>query len=511
MTRFWKKPGASAAFVNEKIALENMPHEVSAISSSVNSAIGETKSNLDSVIKKALSTVREKKISASGIAEASFKKLENAIDRLKVDIAGYKAEIKKLPLGDREISIVEGKLARAEKKLDMWEDIRVSRFEAKERLSDEIRTINKYITLPEKDPAQVAKLLEADPNFKQLLGDDLNDYMKLTSEYAGLRNSVYRSKSPNMADDRKFFEEYLHMKDLKKQGNETAGFWFANVDNKKKLDQLIFDKDKYRKLGLIEDPEKIRETLSKMQRTDAAVALGLPAAALTGIAYAYFTWADDNVKEIQYKSETLVDKLNNLEVSGAGENVLLDAKNAVAAINGSSERIDTLLHDPKNSAGEIGKSTEILRLGKEKLDVNLQKWGNVVNNSTDPDTAKAVGSALKSFSNDVGDRLNKLADKVGMPRSKQAPDVAGPSTPSMAGQRKTTREDIIALQEYLSDTDPRIGPTGVLDSATIGMLKQLESKYNRLGNTNDFTGLLVNPEEGMAISLEDLKGLLKYK
>ena len=484
-----------------------MPREIARMNVGTNKILRAVDSEFNEAVISSLGAAKKRVNSSINLTNKEYNELAMRSKMLSSRISEFEARFKLMP--DSEEKMQAGiKLISAKNKLGTYDELMNEKFELLERLRGRSREIDEYVALSKTNPGKFVKLVESDPNFEKEFGNMepvRNALMNRTEKL----NQIYRAKSPYLNDDRKFFEEYMRTKE--KPDSDFSKLWVANPENKKKLEILATDSQKYRKLNLVEDPEKIREMLSKMKRTDAAIALGVPAAALTGVGLAYFAWADDNVKEIQYKSEALIDKLDDLRVSGAGEDVLLDAKNAVAALNGSSERIDMLLHNPKDSAGEIGKNTEILRIGKEKLDTSLQKWGNVINNSTNPDDAQSVGRALKTFSNDIGDRLNKLADKVGMPRSKQAPDFAGPSTPSMAGQKKTTREDIIALQEYLSDFDPRIGPTGVLDSATIGMLKQLESKYNRLGNTSDFTGLLVNPAEGMAISLEDLKDLLKYK
>ena len=354
-------------------------------------------------------------------------------------------------------------------------------------------------------PQDVARELAEDPS----IGKEfryLDDWFEAARSNINIKNQILNSTSRFINSSKnKFFKEYAtEVYPGIKRGDKISLMWMANPQNRTRLAELSRSKKFIDKMLELEHGKEFKESLRGLTKAQIARKLkitGAAGAALAG-AVAFMTWFDEEGDEIAQTSSKISGDINSFIPSGLGAVIVNDTRSAIEKINSATKELKTSLsNNPEKSAPEYVKT---IIQQKAILDKNLERWDVVVRSADNKEAASAFGQSLSEYSKYLETQLNDVGKLIG-----SAEKPGRTVKPTEIAKSTLSRDRVKAVQNYLSERFPMVGPTGNLDKPTVRALKVLEKEYDRYGNTDRFSSghLLVRPNEGHIIDVTDLKNL----
>jgi predicted DNA-binding protein YlxM (UPF0122 family) len=360
-------------------------------------------------------------------------------------------------------------------------------------LVDKLQTLKGIDITIKTNPQSVAAQLDSMP---QIMAEfpSLGRWKGIAETQIARKDQIMRATSRHLGSDKKFLKEYINEIAPLDNKNPYKIAWLANTDNLTRLTKLQ-TQPKYMKQIVGVGEVAARTNISGLGATQIAKKLGIGVgmAGAVGATIGIFSWAGKSGEEIDQNAEDIGSLLMSARSSGLGEVVLDDIKVSISKINVASDNLKIgLSSKPRES---FAAYFEVLTTEKEKIDKNLRQWGAVAIGSDNPEEMKKLGTKLQSFSARLEAKLKEVskilegAGAISVTPSLGIPGVA---------------PNILKTQQYLG-----VFASGILDDPTISALRRLEAKYNRIAETDRFTGLLYNPTTKKVMDLVDLKNLEK--
>lgn len=315
-------------------------------------------------------------------------------------------------------------------------------------------------------------------------------------------------------DEYKFAKEYLREvhPNLGKGSarGRYAQNWMANPRNLTRLEELALNRKFQKFLDIDVGGKASREALRGLGRKELVSKLGMPAATigLTLGPLAVMSWFSDNSEEMVADAGIAGSENRSFKASDLGAVIQRQTSQAVVAIQDAINDAESEFgKDPEKAAMTVAT---VIAENKEVIDKNLARWTIVINSADDPEAARRAGVHLQKYSEKIGKQMASLEKLTGEHlRLSKTPDqgLAG----DVGRRQGFNPAHVKGIQSYLSKRFPGVAPTGRLDGPTVQALRELEQKFDTLGNTGRFTGsrLLVRPKEGHLIELNDLINLEK--
>lgn len=426
------------------------------------------------------------------ISEATskaVKQIEQAISKKSSALAEVSKEV------DRSKRQLVGLSRRKDPETMELAKTRLNELLKKEQvLSRDLKTLHGYNANIKTNPQSVATQIESMPALVEKYPELGHWHSKMT-DAMNIKNQIMNSTSKNINNDKKFFKEYVDKIARLPDDNLIKNRWMANPENRVKLESLR-ENAKFGQgiMGAEGVPTTTTDisgiTKSKIQKTLGVGAMG--ASVMAG-AIGLFNWAAGGSERIDRNADALETLLQSASSSDLGLIILNDVRASVRKISIESDNLKLNMDkDPKNA---LSKYIKILQDERSKISKNLRQWNVVVLKSQDKETAQKLGIELQKFNNMMGEELSKVSGVV-------VDSGALPSKP--LGDSR-----VVTMQRYLKTLYPNLNISGEIDGQTISALRSLEDKYNKIAQTDKFTGLIYNPQSSRIMELQDLINLEK--
>lgn len=480
--RWWSKGLPKAEKILELKALKEIPNEIYE-ARLLNQGLGKEVNEITSGLTKSVEDIVKSFRRQMNVQGAELERFERTMGRLlkrKQSITAPE-EMAKI---DATIDQVQAALQRRQ---SLYDDA-IQKY-------NEISSIYHEIS---KNPQGAATLLSDLPQVASKY--NLNEWLARSQNVMNTKRQILEAASKNLNNDKRFVREYVEYISKLPNENPLKSAWLANPRNMAKLTELQMKPKYLQQIAEAEGRELKHADISGLTKGKIMKMLGIgagAAGAIAGVA-GLFSWASKSVEKVDQNAESLLSRLMGAQSSDLGEIILSNIQKSVNTISTESDNLK--INAAKNPKEAFTKYFEILAAEKEKIDKNLRQWGAVVVGSNNPDEMRKLGEAVRNFSVQIEEEL-KNADKVieGAGNVGRAPSIApGGGSPN-----------ILKIQQYLKESNPSMSITGTLDATTIDALRRLEDRYNRLAETDRFTGLIYNPATRNIMSLEDLKSLEK--
>lgn len=375
--------------------------------------------------------------------------------------------------------------------------------------------LNKLGSEAVQNPFGFLQELETDQGAASLLYrvKPLRDLQQAALDLMTKKSEISRALSPNIGNDKSFLMEYITDIAGRPETDIKKARWMLNPQNASKLSQVLYDpkytnfaqKIMQKRFGQeqIERGQIPKELLDLANRTPDSIAkkLGITLAAAAALIpmLKIFSWF--NSEKVHQEAVGTLDDLDNFKAVGMGKVLLDNVKAAINAMNKARTQAEAKMGSA-DAKTALANYVESMGRVKNVLDKVLPRWNEVVRNADQPEMAKNAGMALERLRAELDTNLDTLGSQV--------PEV--PITgekPADAPRAAISRQNILDIQEYLSSKNPYIGTTGILDKETINTLRELEQNYNRIGNTDRFTGLLIDTAKNHLAPADDLRFIEK--
>ena len=408
-----------------------------------------------------------------------------------------------------KVDLAEAQMYDAKRVMDNAENSYQSAamtFQARHRkvqdLSDELEELRKLSHMAERSPEELINRMDI-PG----MGYDQPLVQEFIREIAGPvaeKNAIYKALSRNINNDRRFVKEYL--KEIHGKDNPYATAWRSNPTNVAKLTELEYSKKYTKYLSNIGDEAAAKAAVKSMSRMDLAKTVG--GTALMAAPIALMSSASESAEEVAQVSGNVLSTLNSFESQGLGEVIRKKALNAVIETNNIYDEFEKeMINDPEKTLTAL---SENLTKQQAILNNSISRWSIVVRSANNEAAAQKALQELSGFNTKIAKNLKDMGTIVAKAEQTK------PQGPSQAGtvKRLTPKArpsaDLKSVQSYLSDYEPTVAPSGILDRPTVAALKELEQEFNRAHGSNRFTGMLVDTRTKKVMSVEEIKRTKKF-